>query len=1391
MKKMMSTLALLLCMMFPSLCLAATTTFTNPYWAPVGVAGFSAAEAHTAMAVAPDGTPYIAYTDWSFSGSKATVKKYVKDANGVMNWNTVGTAGFSSGPAYSMAIAVDKYNIPYVAYVDVSTAPYTVKINKLNGSVWDLVGSTSGGSNPGPSLAVDTTGALYLGFQDNNTHIQVLKYAGNAWSMLGGAPVHNYVGMYPSVAIHPGDNLPYLAYRDDTNGYKPVVQKFNGTTWSIAGTNPLFSVGTVDYVSLAFASDGTAYVAYKDQSTGNKATLKTLNASNSWVEVGATNGLSAGLADYLSLIIAPDKSPCVAYVDRSNGSKATVKKYNISTSSWGDLGNAGFSNGETTNVSLALGSDGTPYLAYRDVAHSNKATVMKLNNIAPQVSAGASHTCGVKPDGTVACWGLSTSGRTTPPVATSFYQVVAGGSHSCGVKADSTVACWGSVTFAQTTPPAGDFLQLSAGASHNCGVKTDGTVACWGAGTTNTGATPYYGQAITPLGTFSQVGAGLFHTCGLKTDGTIACWGYNYYGQSTPPASTYFTQASAGNYHTCGVKTDGTVTCWGAGKTNTGTSSNYGQSMDPVGTFTQVSAGFYHTCGIKADGAVACWGAGTTNTGVSPNYGQAIAPTGTFTQLDSGDTHTCGVKTDGTTLCWGENTNGKAPVISITPLTITNGVVGASYSPTTLTASGATAPYSFMIVSGTLPPGLSLSSLGVHSGTPTTAGSYSFAFEAVDSSIIPLSGTQAYTLTIDAPIAQVAPATLNFGNIAPLSSSVHQTVTLSNSGPSTLLVSDITMTGSDPTQFTITLGTCLSLKPTIAPSSNCTVNIIFAPTSIGSKIATLRVASNDLVNPVQLTALSGDTILCGISNGAIFTVVPTTNLCTIGTASAVAGTGPWTWTCSAGITANCSANLQGTVVIPKTGQITCYDPTGNTTNEIPCAGNGQDGDTQVGAAQTDPVFTDTGTTITDKVYGMTWNKDAATDGATMQRGISGVPAKRFTDNNNGTQTDNLTGLIWLKNADCFFWQNWETALNKVKTLEGDNSQCNLTDGSVAGDWRLPNINELVSLPTNWTGNIPADWLNAAEQGFLNVSGDVYNRYWSSSSIAGNTDYAWIVSMYGYVEDLPKNDNYDSKAWPVRGGKSGSLGSLTLSKDGTGTGSVGSSPERISCGATCTANFAAGKEVVLTATADSGSSFSGWKGCNSSNANQCTVTATGTKNVTATFTLTSSLTVNLPGSGRGTVSSIVGITPMLSCATPQTSCSASVASGANVTLSATESLGSAPVVWSGACSNVPCSFKMEGDKTVTADFAVHRYLKNGVAYYGTVKDALATAKSSETVKAKTMQMLDSGVTFDTGLLIFLYGGYANIDDAASSGYTTLVGPLKIKSGTLKVDRVKVK
>jgi Regulator of chromosome condensation (RCC1) repeat len=71
-----------------------------------------------------------------------------------------------------------------------------------------------------------------------------------------------------------------------------------------------------------------------------------------------------------------------------------------------------------------------------------------IPSTSPQVSASANHTCALKTDGTVVCWGDDTYGQTTVPAGlASVAQVSSGGYYTCALKTDGTVVCWGNNAF--------------------------------------------------------------------------------------------------------------------------------------------------------------------------------------------------------------------------------------------------------------------------------------------------------------------------------------------------------------------------------------------------------------------------------------------------------------------------------------------------------------------------------------------------------------------------------------------------------------------------------------------------------------------------------------------------------------------------------------------------------------------------------------------------------------------------------------------------------------------------------------------------------------------------------------------------------------------------------
>ena len=189
--------------------------------------------------------------------------------------------------------------------------------------------------------------------------------------------------------------------------------------------------------------------------------------------------------------------------------------------------------------------------------------------------------------------------------------------------------------------------------------------------------------------------------------------------------------------------------------------------------------------------------------------------------------------------------------------------------------------------------------------------------------------------------------------------------------------------------------------------------------------------------------------------------------------------------------------------VPQTGQTQCWDANGNL---ILCDGTGQDGDIQAGV---------------------------------------GAPAARFSDRRNGTVRDNLTGLIWLQDASCdTFGPNgdgtgtWQQALDAANTLAS--GRCGLSDGSRAGDWRVPNVKELQSLIDFGFSFPPLS--NAAGTGQCTAtdcafSGVQSDNYWSSTTLLDVPGRAWIVDLgFGSTPllGLKVIDTF-FLVWPVRGG----------------------------------------------------------------------------------------------------------------------------------------------------------------------------------------------------------------------------------------------------------------
>jgi poly(3-hydroxybutyrate) depolymerase len=165
-----------------------------------------------------------------------------------------------------------------------------------------------------------------------------------------------------------------------------------------------------------------------------------------------------------------------------------------------------------------------------------------------------------------------------------------------------------------------------------------------------------------------------------------------------------------------------------------------------------------------------------------------------------------------------------------------------------------------------------------------------------------------------------------------------------------------------------------------------------------------------------------------------------------------------------------------------------------------------------------------------------------------------------------------------------------------------------------------------------------------------------------------------------------------------GGGPGATHTLTVTPAGTGSGVVTSSVGGIDCGATCTATFASGTAVTLSAVAATGSALSSWSGGGCSGTGRCVVTMVSDQTVTATFGPASyGLAVTKAGNGNGTVTSDDGIDCGFLC-------SGTYLHGTALTLTATPTSGSSFAGWSGACSGTDdCVIDMTARQAVTATF----------------------------------------------------------------------------------------
>ncbi len=336
-------------------------------WTNVGFAGFTGTSYYNKMAVDKNDVPYIAYLDFN-AGLKVSVMKY----DGT-SWTYVGTPGFST--MASTCSFVMHQTTPYVIFGD-ATGTNDVTVMKYTGTSWINVGnaafSVTGASDP--DIAVDGTGTPYALYNDRATpswKATVKKFNGTSWVTVGTAGFSAGQSMNNHIKFDK-TGTPYVVYQDGGTNNKITVMKFDGTNWVNVGA-PGFSTNAISHCNIAFSSTNEPYVVYNEfNGTVDKVIVKSFNGT-SWVNIGPTlQSTTVTWFNYYYSNIALDlnNTPYVSYIDNYNGERATAMKFN--GTSWLALGSSPFTASKATYLSMAMDSQGNMLLSRMETLKQNR-----------------------------------------------------------------------------------------------------------------------------------------------------------------------------------------------------------------------------------------------------------------------------------------------------------------------------------------------------------------------------------------------------------------------------------------------------------------------------------------------------------------------------------------------------------------------------------------------------------------------------------------------------------------------------------------------------------------------------------------------------------------------------------------------------------------------------------------------------------------------------------------------------------------------------------------------------------------------------------------------------------------------------------------------------------
>lgn len=325
-----------------------------------GISNNSSDSWEPAVAIAPDDTPYVVWHD----GPDAAQQIYVRRYSGG-SWQEVGS-GSASGDGISNAsfgalwpaIAVSPNGTPYVAWHDWSTGNAEIYVRRFLGGSWQEVGSgsASGGGISStdtdslkPSLAIAPDGTPYVSWHEElsgNSEVYVRRWNGSNWvevgagSASGGGISNNSGNSWESAVAVAPDGTPYVVWHDTSFTNQEIyVRRYLGGSWQTVGGGSASDSGVSGtsgdslWSSIAIAQDGTPYVAWLDWVVGTAQIYVRRYTGGSWQEAGfgsaSGNGVSANDTDsrFPAIAVTSGGIAYVTWADGGNQANIYVRRY--------------------------------------------------------------------------------------------------------------------------------------------------------------------------------------------------------------------------------------------------------------------------------------------------------------------------------------------------------------------------------------------------------------------------------------------------------------------------------------------------------------------------------------------------------------------------------------------------------------------------------------------------------------------------------------------------------------------------------------------------------------------------------------------------------------------------------------------------------------------------------------------------------------------------------------------------------------------------------------------------------------------------------------------------------------------------------------------------------